>query len=218
MISRRGGRPASTLLIFVVFGIFAGAIYFATNQNTSPTEPAEIPLTSEPTFESLPVDSQSLQQATSVLSGFPQPTWEAPQVRLYIPKANVVAPIVPVYLDGAGSWNIAYLGHNVGHLQGTAWIYHPGNIALVGHVEHHDGTLGVFSSLSDLAYGDEILLQINSEQRIYSIDNVFSTSPDDTTVLYPTENDQLTLLTCRGYDFVTNTYAERLVAVAVRIS
>ena len=212
MVSSRGSRPASTLLIFIIFGIIAGALYFTANQTDAPAEATEIPLTSEPTLESQPI-----AQATGALSGFPQPTWEAPQVRLYIPKADVVAPIVSVLLDGAGSWNIAYLGHNIGHLQGTAWIYHPGNIVLVGHVEHRDGSRGVFSSLVDLAYGDEILLQINDERRIYSIDSVRPTTPDDVSVLYPTENDQLTLLTCRGYDFITNTYAERLVVVAVRI-
>ncbi len=213
MISRRGSRPASTFLIFIVFGIIAGVVYFTANQSSAPAEPVAIPLTSEPTLESQPV-----AQATGALSSFPLPTWEAPQVQLYIPKANVVASIVPVLLDDAGSWNIAYLGHNVGHLQGTAWIYHPGNIALVGHVEHRDGSRGVFSSLIDLAYGDEILLQIDSERRIYSIDSVYPTAPDDISVLYPTETDQLTLITCIGYDFALNTYAERLVVVAVRIS
>ncbi len=214
MVSRRGSRPTSTFLLFIVFGIAAGVMYFIANQSNAPIEPAAavIPSTSEPTQEVQPV-----AQATRALSGFPVPTWQPPQVRLYIPKANVVAPIVQVLLDGEGSWNIAYLGRNIGHLQGTAWIYHPGNIALVGHVEHRDGSLGVFASLSELAYGDEILLEINTERRIYSIDSVHLTTADDMSVLYPTDSEQLTLITCSGFDFVTSTYAERLVAVAVRI-
>jgi sortase (surface protein transpeptidase) len=37
-------------------------------------------------------------------------------------------------------------------------------------------------------------------------------------VLYPTDTDRITLITCDSYDFLQNTYQDRLVVVADRVA
>ncbi len=110
------------------------------------------------------------------------------------------------------------LGMNVGHLIGTAPLMSTGNIVLVGHVELADGRPGIFAGLKDVTNGELILLKWHGEQRAYSVSTVKSVAPDDVSVLYPTEQEQLTLITCGDYDFFSNTYRERIVVVAPRVS
>lgn len=138
-----------------------------------------------------------------------------PQVRLLIPKAVIVADIVPVHIDSSGTWNVSLIGEHVGYLQGTAWIDQPGNIGLAGHSERANGLPGVFRHLADLQYGDEILLQIDAVTRRYVIETVYTTTPNDLTPLYPTADDRLTLTTCTDYDLVTGIYRQRVIAVAL---
>jgi sortase (surface protein transpeptidase) len=44
------------------------------------------------------------------------------------------------------------------------------------------------------------------------------TTPDDLTVLYPTTDERLTLITCDSYDFLQDAYLERMVVIADRIA
>jgi LPXTG-site transpeptidase (sortase) family protein len=108
---------------------------------------------------------------------------------------------------------------NVGHLQGTSWVNSgPGNIVLSAHVEMRDGRAGPFSHIADLQIGDRIFLNHGEEQWQYAIVEVMNVEPTDLTPLYPSQNELLTLITCDSYDFFRNTYQERTVVVAERIS
>jgi LPXTG-site transpeptidase (sortase) family protein len=124
--------------------------------------------------------------------------------------------VIEVFLDG-NSWDIRNLGTNVGHLQGTAWLDTPGNIVLSGHVEMADGRLGVFATIEELAQGDLVVLQHGTEERRYGVREISRVAPDDLRVLYPTQSEQLTLITCDAYDFFQNAYLERVVVVADRL-
>jgi LPXTG-site transpeptidase (sortase) family protein len=135
---------------------------------------------------------------------------------LLIPKAGVASQIIQIFLDGS-SWDISLLGENVGHLQGTATFDQPGNIVLVGHVEMADGGQGVFAQLRNLAEEDLIVYRRGNDERLYRVRSVGIAAPDDLTVLYPTQSEQLTLITCDSYDLLTNSYLERLVVVADRV-
>jgi LPXTG-site transpeptidase (sortase) family protein len=135
---------------------------------------------------------------------------------LYIPSAGIFASVVEVFLDGT-SWDIRNLGINVGHLQGTAWLDTPGNIVLSGHVEMADGRLGVFATIEELADGDLVVIYHGTEERQYGVREVTRVAPDDLTVLYPTQAEQLTLITCDAYDFFQNAYLERVVVIADRL-
>jgi LPXTG-site transpeptidase (sortase) family protein len=135
---------------------------------------------------------------------------------LFVPTAGIYAPIIEVYLDGT-SWDISQLGANAGHLQGTAWLDdQPGNIVLSGHVEMADGRAGIFASLGDLKKGDPVILRQNGGETRYFVKEVRTVKPDDLTPLYPTQTDQLTLITCGQYNFFQNSYLERIVAIAER--
>jgi LPXTG-site transpeptidase (sortase) family protein len=144
------------------------------------------------------------------------PTSVLTATTLYIPSAGIYAPVIEVFLDG-NSWDIRNLGTNVGHLQGTAWLDTPGNIVLSGHVEMADGRLGVFATIEELAQGDLVVLQHGTEERRYGVREISRVAPDDLHVLYPTQSEQLTLITCDAYDFFQNAYLERVVVVADRL-
>jgi LPXTG-site transpeptidase (sortase) family protein len=137
---------------------------------------------------------------------------------LIVPTAGVNSPIVEVYV-GDTSWDVSDLGNHVGHLQGTAsWDDPLGNIGLAGHVERADGTKGVFANLGDVQVGDPIIVKRGGQQWNYVIRNLNRVDPNDISVLYPDDHSQITLITCDDYDLMNNTYRERLVVVAERVT
>lgn len=168
----------------------------------------------------LPTATPSVQPITSTTAPavLPVPTDEPPLL-LIIPKANVGAQVIHVFLDDTGSWDISHLGNYVGALQGTAWIDHPGNIGLVGHVELRDGSPGIFAYLKNLTIGDEILLtQSGLAPWTYHVTAIRAVEPNDMSVLNPSTINMLTLITCENYDFLSNTYLRRTVVTALNTS
>lgn len=140
-----------------------------------------------------------------------------PRASLSIPTAGVIASVVEIYLDGV-SWDVTRLGVNAGHLQGTAWIGETGNIVLAGHSEMADGRAGIFRNIGELRTGDPVVLSLGDTQQQYRVTEVKTVKPDDLSVLYPTTTDRITLITCDDYDFLQNTYQERVVVVAERVA
>jgi LPXTG-site transpeptidase (sortase) family protein len=133
--------------------------------------------------------------------------------RFFAPTAGIAGQVVETYLDGT-SWDVSQLGPNIGHLQGTAWIPDAGNVVLAGHVEMADGRKGIFAELDRLQIGDPITLSQGDTEHTYQVTQKFSTTPDDMTVVYPSETHRLTLITCAAYDFLSNNYEERFVVIA----
>lgn len=164
-------------------------------------------------------DAQSVTLADE--SGNPQVALDEQTVaeaRIVIPEIGISASITTAFLDGV-SWDVSRLGNNVGHLQGTAWFDDPiGNIVLSGHVELSDGRQGVFEPIDELTAGNIILITQGGEERTYMVTDVFEVSPEDLNPLYPTSFERLTLITCGGYDFFSDSYQVRTVVVADRLS
>lgn len=135
--------------------------------------------------------------------------------RLIVPSITVSSPIATFYLDG-NTWAIDPWEESVGHLEGTQWLGTTGNIVLAGHSEYPNGTDGIFAHLDQLAIGDLIWLGDTNIQQAYRIIEVKSVNYLDLSVVYPTQENRLTLITCDipSYDPATNTYDERLVIVA----
>lgn len=223
MYRSASSRPSVRPLFFVILlGVLAGAVFLVTRPAEEPTLSREDQIAtaaaavSTPTVpaEVVAVDVPPTPEIHSFPTGIP------PQrVQLTIPTAGVAAPIIQVYLDETGTWNVSQLGNFIGHLQGTGWLERTGNIALAGHVELADGSPGIFARLDELRTGDLIYLAPdNAEQRTYAITSVRRVDPADLSVLYPTPADTLTLITCDNYDFLTNTYADRIVVTATRLS
>ena len=136
---------------------------------------------------------------------------------IFIPSASIYAPIVRVYLDGT-SWDVSRLGANIGHLEGTSWLDEGGNVVLSGHVELSDGRRGIFANLEEVNIGDFVILEHDNIEYRYVVTNTYTTAPTDLTPIYPTDKDRLTLITCDNYDFFQDSYLDRTIIVADRLS
>ena len=114
----------------------------------------------------------------------------APEAVLRIPKVNIEVPI----LEGTDDLT---LNRAAGHVAGTALPGHSGNIAITGHRD------GFFRGLKVLAPGDLIQLD-RGASRIdrYLVRSIRIVSPSDVSVLAPTKDDTLTLITCYPFYFV----------------
>src|SRR5204863_7744322 len=97
-----------------------------------------------------PIPTVTLAIPASVVPRTPLPTPPSIQYKLVAEKANLVAPIINLYLDDTGNWDLTYLAQSVGYLQGTAALGHGGNFVLAGHVEMKDGSPGPFAYLTRL--------------------------------------------------------------------
>lgn len=203
----RRQRQSSSVLTIVVLGIMLGVGFLLYQQWRNPA-PAVAPA---PTNTPAPLPTETARPVV-----LPSAT-PMPRASIFLPTTGVTAPVIEVYLDGE-SWDVKSLGQNAGHLQGTAWFGETGNIVLAGHVELPDGRAGIFAGIGELNLGDPVILTLNEAQQRYSVASIKKVAPDDLSVLYPTEDDQLTLITCDAYDFLQNSYQERLVVVAERVA
>lgn len=205
-IMYRRQRPSSAIPTLIVLGILIG-VGFVVYQGWN-TPSATPPPTSPPPSATRPPTVMPTRLPTAT---------PMPRASLSIPTAGVIASVVEIYLDGV-SWDVTRLGVNAGHLQGTAWIGETGNIVLAGHSEMADGRAGIFRNIGELRTGDPVVLSLGDTQQQYRVTEVKTVKPDDLSVLYPTTTDRITLITCDDYDFLQNTYQERVVVVAERVA
>lgn len=200
------------ILIGVGFMVYDG---WQNSQNNTQSPPEQISINTDTQTQSsvdpqntTSIDTNSQVTLPDVISN----------ARIVIPEIAVSAEITTAYLDGT-SWDVSRLGNSVGHLQGTAWFGDfVGNIVLSGHVELSDGRQGVFAPIVDLSAGDIIQVFENDEERTYMVVDVYQVEPQDLEPLYPTDFERLTLITCGGYDFFSDSYQIRTVVVADRLS
>lgn len=145
----------------------------------------------------------------------PEEDGSANYPHIFIATAGINEAIIESTLDENG-WRVSHLENRVGHLEGTGWLGTPGNIVLAGHVELKDGRPGIFAKIGNLQKGDVITLTENGMSYEYAVVEVKVVESDDLSVVYPTETERVTLITCTGYDFLNNTYEQRIVVVAER--
>lgn len=134
-----------------------------------------------------------------------------------IPTVGINSGLTVFPLDGV-SWAIDPWERAVGHLQGTSWINETGNIVLGGHSELPDGRAGIFRNLYGLHIGDPIfVLDASGSERRFIVSDIRTVSYTDLTVVYPTSDTRLTLITCDIPSFQpqANFYADRLVVIAL---
>jgi len=99
---------------------------------------------------------------------------------------------VPVY-DGADDFN---LNRGVARIKGTARIDAEGNLGIAGHRD------GFFRGLKDIAMGDHIELQTARGIAVYTVSSITIVEPGDVSVLAPTPERTITLVTCYPFYFV----------------
>ncbi len=99
---------------------------------------------------------------------------------------------VPVY-DGTDEVN---LNRGAGRIKGTAWIDSPGNLGIAGHRD------GFFRVLKDIEPGDSIEMLTHNGSSEFVVSSISIVDPADVSVLAPTDNPSITLVTCYPFYFV----------------
>lgn len=193
----------------------AGFFYYDNYLAVPPATPTATPGAQSQVAAPVVTPIPSLPSVTNT----PAPNVSVPQpdTTLFIPSLAVYTPVITAIIRD-GTWDVDNLGTNVGYLQGTSWLGEGSNIVLSGHVEMSDGRTGVFATLRDIALGDQIVMTENDTEFRYIVRELHTVRPDDLSVVQPTAEETLTLITCSSYNFLRNTYDERFVVVAERIS
>lgn len=139
------------------------------------------------------------------------------EFNLTIEKLGVNAPISP-NIDGQDK-NIYddVLDNGLAHYKNTALPNSGSNIVIFGH---SSTVLGIgkyskiFAPLGKLKPGDEIKINFNQKEYKYVVTEKKIVTADDTSILLPTEREQLTLFTC----WPVGTASKRLVVIAKPIN
>jgi sortase A len=111
---------------------------------------------------------------------------------------------VPVY-NGTDDFN---LNRGVGRIKGTARVGSPGNLGIAGHRD------SFFRGLKDIAPGDGIDLLTAGGIETYLVSSIEIVDPSDVSVLAPTEEKTLTLVTCYPFYYVGHA-PERYIVKAI---
>jgi sortase A len=127
---------------------------------------------------------------------------EAPLAVLRIPRVHLEVPVLE------GTSDVA-LNRGVGHIEGTAMPGASGNSGIAGHRD------GFFRSLKDVSAGDTIELDTLQGKQIYWIERTWIVTPEEVSVLDPTPEQSITLVTCYPFYFVGSA-PNRYIVRAVR--
>lgn len=122
-------------------------------------------------------------QATLVASKSPEPASEQVLTRLEIPKINLDAVVVE-----GDSRKQLLLGP--GHIVQSASPGESGNAVITGHRDTF------FRHIFELSEGDEIVVERNGQKFRYAVTGKRVVKPEDVSVLNPTQDAELTLITC----------------------
>lgn len=112
-----------------------------------------------------------------------------PLAVLEIPKVQLAVPV----FEGTDDLT---LNRGVGRIGGTAEPGETGNVGIAGHRD------GFFRVLKDVQVGDTIELRATNRTIKYRVSKIEIVTPEDTRVLTPTSDSELTLVTCYPFYFV----------------
>jgi len=135
-------------------------------------------------------------------------------VRLEIPTLRVNAPILGIPFNG-DSWDVTWLDQGVGWLDGTAFPGRNGNSVLTGHVFGANGLPGPFVNLSQLKWGDRLIVYAFGQKYTFEVRVVKQVKPTDSSALAHKDTSWLTLITCKEYDDILRAYKWRVVVQGV---
>jgi sortase A len=140
------------------------------------THAAPLPLVSEP------------RTSTALVATRPREAGESlGQIR--IERLGVAAEIREGESD-------AVLRTGVGHLADTPWAGEGGNVALAGHRDT------VFRALRHITRGDVIVVATGEHTVHYEVEELTVVAPDNLTVLEPSRDSVLTLITCHPFTYI----------------
>ena len=141
---------------------------------------------------------------------------ELPQ-RLIIPRLGLDTAIVEARYAG-WQWDLSRLHDRVGNLEGTSSPGQPGNTVLAGHVTLYEGGWGPFAELAVLQPGDKVFIAEGSRVVTYQVVETRLVTPADVSVVFPTPDSRLTLITCADWDEAAGSYSKRHIVIARRVS
>jgi len=127
---------------------------------------------------------------------------DVPLAVLRIARIHLVVPV----LEGTSD---VTLNRGVGHIEETAMPGTGGNSGIAGHRD------GFFRGLKDVGLGDAIELETLHGKQIYRIERAWIVNPEDVSVLDPTPEESITLVTCYPFYFVGSA-PQRYIVRAVR--
>lgn len=159
---------------------------------------------------SIPIWIQDPYTSDSVLTYFNEPDtslWNAKRITDYEEtlKVKTKPPLgiltienlnlrVPVY-NGTSEF---YLNRGLGRIKGMAKMDEVGNLGISGHRD------GYFRVLKDIQVGDAIELQTTRGVENYAVSSITIVPKSDVSILAPTTEKTLTIVTCYPFYFVGN--------------
>jgi len=154
---------------------------------------------------------------TPVLTVTPRPGEAHPDtsavVRIIIPALLLDTEVKYVPYDGY-SWLINGLRQEIAWMGNTSWPGLGSNTGLAGHVTVAGMGDGPFRHLDELPMGEVIILYTEQNIYTYQVSERKITDDGDMSVIKPTDNSQISLITCIDWDAATKSYLNRLVVVA----
>jgi sortase A len=130
-----------------------------------------------------------------------------------IPALGLDTIVKYVPYDGY-TWLISGLQNEIAWMGSTSWPGLGGNTALAGHVTLRNGADGPFRYLENLQPNDRITVYTGKNIYHYRVRSKFEVSDDDMSVVQPSEQPILTLITCTGWNRELGHYLKRLIIVA----
>ncbi len=165
-------------------GSFTGQLEAGQEFEQSLAMGSQAPDVSEP-----PTKSGPLLDTEPALPAAPKPGETV--AKLTIPRLDAKLYVV----EGDRS---ADLRRGPGHLIGTAMPGADGNCVIAGHRDTH------FRVLKDIRKGDDIILQTSAGEYLYRVRSQRVISAEDTEVLDPTPDPELSLITCYPFYYIGN--------------
>jgi len=147
----------------------------------------------------------------------PDPEHSATAVR--IPRIGLAAEAVLarlIQVNGGTTWEVP--ANKAGHGEYTGGAGQPGNAVLMGHVSSINAG-NVFKDLDRARVGDIVEVDSAAGTFTYRVAEIRVVSRTDLSVIKPTEEPTLSLITCTGAWLPQiNEFSERLVVRAVLVS
>lgn len=163
---------------------------------------------SSPSAESTPIWIQDPYTSDSVLTSTTEPDtslWNGKRITDYEEtlKVKTAPPLgiftikklnlnVPIY-NGTDEF---YLNRGLGRIKGMARMDEDGNLGISGHRD------GFFRVLKDIEIGDDIEIQTTRGVETYAVSSITIIPKSDVSILAPTTEKTLTIVTCYPFYFV----------------
>ncbi|MHB0870507.1 MAG: sortase [Chloroflexota bacterium] len=134
---------------------------------------------------------------------------------MVIPSIDVDSPIQEIgtyQVDGQVYWEtVPFI---IGHYKTTAKVGDKGNAVFSGHVTSRNAG-NIFKDLYKVKLGDEIQVFTEESEFIYEVSSIRLVPPTEISVMDPTPDATVTLITCAGeWVLEKREFTQRLIVVA----